>query len=213
MRGMSEHRSETTRQTMVCDCLRCRKRRVDGLVERLADQSLSTALRHAQDPWEHLAHEAGHKSTTILPPISPALRWSAPISVSDLDNDRPAAAPFAEPGKLRLYRITRDGRNVYFGIVHAPGQSVSKRIKSHLQNTGWTAAQRRRSESKQLAQRLQDKKKTTFVRYANIDAPPRYRKDPKYLHAIELLAQSALRPQIYIPQNLTFEDEDDAEWS
>ena len=24
-------------------------------------------------------------------------------------------------------------------------------------------------------------------------------------HAIELLAQSALRPQIYIPQNLTFE--------
>jgi hypothetical protein len=213
MRGVSEHRSETMRQAMVCECLRCRKRRVDGYVERLAGQSLSTALRHAQDPWDHLAHEAGHKSTAILPPINPELRWSAPVSVSDIVNDRPAAALLDEPGKLRLYRITRDGRNVYFGIVHAPDQSVSKRIKSHLQNTGWAAAQRRRSESKQLAQLLQDKKKTTFVRYADIKAPPRYRNDPKYLHAIELLAQSALRPQIYIPQNLTFEDEDDADWS
>ena len=35
-----------------CDCRRCRTTRARRYVDRLASQSLSTALRHAQDPWE-----------------------------------------------------------------------------------------------------------------------------------------------------------------
>jgi hypothetical protein len=54
-------------------------------------------------------------------------------------------------------------------------------------------------ESKQLGKLLQGKK-TTFVRYADINAPLRYRNDPKYLHAIQVLAQNALHPQITTPE-------------
>jgi hypothetical protein len=210
-----------TRRGMVCECLRCRKRRVDGLVERLADQSLSTALRHAQDPWEDVADEAGRASTTTLPPITRELRWSAPASIVDVANGR--VPEFNEPNKqikkrnkLRLYRITHGRKNLYFGIVHGVNKSVSDRIKEHWMAPAGTAKQRERSEAKQLAKWLKDNKsnlQATLVRYADIDAPTPYRHDPKYVHAIELLAQSALRPQIYVRGSLTFEDEDDADWS
>ena len=43
---------------LLCECRRCRRTRDDLYVERLADRSLSTALRHAQDEWEDEASEA-----------------------------------------------------------------------------------------------------------------------------------------------------------
>ena len=47
-----------------CSCRGCRARRADRYVERLASQSLSTALRHAQDPWEE-AWEATRPALSI----------------------------------------------------------------------------------------------------------------------------------------------------
>src|SRR3954470_7720273 len=120
MRSVSEHWPETYRgrQSMVCECLRCRTRRADDYVERLASQSLSTALRHAQDPWEQFASEAGRASTTTLPQIDRKLHWSAPASISDIINGRtPTTTGFEDKGKLRIYRITRGGKNLYFGIL------------------------------------------------------------------------------------------------
>lgn len=195
---------------IVCECVRCRRvRPTDRYVERLADQSLSTALRHAQLRAETDAGEAGRASTMVLKPIDPVIGWSAPASVSDILAER--APSFEARGKLRAYRITRAGRELYFGIVYAPGQSVAQRIRDHAANTGFTPAQRGRSESKQLAKLLADKRRTTMVRFADIAAPAAYRSDPKYLHAIELLLQNALRPLVYIPSSLTFEDDDNAE--
>jgi len=202
MRSVSEYRPEhgRGRQSMVCECLRCRTRRTDDYVERLASQSLSTALRHAQDPWEQSASVAGRASTTPLPPIDRNLRWSVPASVSDIINRRAAAITgFDDKGKLRMYRITRGGKDLYFGIVSGPGQSVSSRIRDHFKNTRRSVPQPKLGESEQLGKLLQGKK-TTFVRYADINAPLRYRNDPKYLHAIQVLAQNALHPQISTPE-------------
>jgi hypothetical protein len=211
MRNLSENWPKTAmpQHRIVCECIRCRRSRVSQrYVERLADQSLSTALRHAQDWAEMETDETGRASTMLLKPLDPAIRWSAPASVSDILAKR--AADFEVPGRLRAYRITRDGKELYFGLVYAPGQSVGQRIRDHVANTGFSAARRRRSESKQLAKLLEDKRRTTMVRFADIAAPSPYRSDPKYAHAIELLLQNSLRPLIYIPSSLTFEDEDDA---
>jgi hypothetical protein len=209
MRSLSENwpGAHPVRSGMICECTRCRVRRADQLVERLSDQSLSTALIHAQHARaEELAAEAGRASTMTLKPINPTIRWSAPASVSDILAKR-GPASLEDKGKRRVYRVTRDGREVYFGIVHGSNKSVADRIREHAANIGWTPAQRRFSESKQLAKKLEERRRTTFVRYADIPATRGYRADPKHLHAIELLLQNSLRPQIYIPQSLTFEDE------
>jgi hypothetical protein len=212
MRDLSENWPENVpvRHRILCECVRCRRVRLSNrYVERLADLSLSTALRHAQD-WAELDwSEAGRKSTMVLSPIEREIRWSAPASVSDILAKR--APDFEVPGRLRAYRITRDGKELYFGIVFGAGQSVGERIREHAANTAFTPAQRARSESKQLAKLLQEKRRTTMVRFSDISIPAPFRKDPKYLHAIELLLQSSLRPLVYLPSSISFEDNDNAE--
>lgn len=60
MRDLTENRPEARpsgHDGMICECRRCRARRADRYVERLADRSLSTALRHAQDDPSETATE------------------------------------------------------------------------------------------------------------------------------------------------------------
>jgi hypothetical protein len=212
MRRLSEDWPEARlaldgRHALLCVCDRCRVRRANRYVERLADQSLSTALRHAQDGWED-GWEAGRRSTTALPGIGVA--WSAPVSLAELAAGAPTAAAFRDPGKLRLYRIHLAGsrRPLYLGMVSGARQSVARRLTEHLAGR---KVGRQTSETRQLYEALRgapDRSKV-LIRYADMPVPPGFRHDRKFLHGVEMLLQAAMRPTIHNPGSLTFEDPQD----
>jgi hypothetical protein len=195
---------------LVCSCRSCRVRRSD-LVERLADQSLSTALRHSQDEGREAEWEAGRRSSTSLPSIG-RIPWSAPVSIGDLKAGAPAAGPFRAKGKYRLYRICRPGGRhpLYVGMVHGATQSVSGRINDHLSGKG--AGKTDLSTTKRLHDELkgmsaQDRNRL-LVRFAEPPVPPALKGSPQFLHAVELLAQQAMRAKHRNRGNVvTFEDE------
>ena len=212
MRSMSENWPEIRprRHADACSCRGCRVQRSDRYVDRLATQSLSTALRHAQDPWED-AWEAGRSSTTALPAIT--VPWSAPISLKDLKAGK--VGKFGDRGKLRVYRIhpAGSGRPLYIGMVHGATQSVAGRIADHLKGK---KVGKQTSETYQLSKALREAPDDgkLMIRFADIDPPARFRNNKKFFHGVEMLLQAALKPQIDNPGSLTFEDdtfEDDAE--
>jgi hypothetical protein len=165
-------------------------------------------LRHAQnrseDQWE-----AGRRSSTRLPGLD--VRWSAPVSVKDLSakKSKPTgrAASFADKGKLRVYRIYRTGQSkpIYIGMVRGSSQSVAGRIRDHVAGK---KVGRATSETKQLADLLASVKDPSqlLVRFGEVTPPPRFRNDAKFLHGVEMLLQAALKPKIYNPGSLTFEE-------
>jgi hypothetical protein len=237
MRNLSENWPEMPmpRHRILCECVRCRQRRIsDNYIERLADQSLSTALRHAQDWAEMEADEAGLDRTKRAGPpkgliLRQSIRWSKPASVAEILDEHAETLlkdDFFKPlsnKRLRLYCVTRGGKVLYIGLIYGTGQSVGNRIRQHA-GRGKEIRDRapwpRGSESKQLAAMLKQKKTqdATNVQFADITVPKGYTPDPKYAHAIELLLQNSLRsqtedkqPQIYFSGNLTFEGEDDVE--
>ena len=190
-----------------CSCPGCRNRRVTRYVDRLASQSLSTALRHAQDPWED-AWESGPPSSDTVQLVVNPITWSKPATVSDLINKRSAA--FESVGGNRVYKITRDGKPLYVGGAWGARQSVAGRIRQHVEGHPGTASQQRRSEEKQLRKAIKDQRTTTYVQYADVVAPRSHRAGPKYTHAIELLLATLIGPSIYVPYVVSFEDEHDA---
>lgn len=219
MRTMSEAWPEVRRgrgaihNGLVCECRRCRVQR-GSLVERLADQSLSTALRHAQDdPWEAgWATEAD--SPTILPSLGP-IRWSAPVSLRDLNNRTPASRAFREKGKLRLYRICKPGerRPLYVGMVHGARQSVAQRIYDHL-NPNKVGTSPRSATRALLVELMRDTPAADLnrlmIRFAEPPVPAGFRNNPQFLHAVELLAQQALDAKHRNKDGVvTFEDKDE----
>jgi hypothetical protein len=198
---------------LVCECRRCRIRR-GALVERLADQSLSAALRHAQDdPWE-AAWTTETDSPTLLPSLGP-IRWSAPVSLRDLNTRTPASRAFFEKGKLRLYRICRRGapRPLYVGMVHGAGQSVARRIQDHL-NPNKVGRSPRSATRALLVELMRDtpaaELNRLMIRFAEPPVPAGFRNNPQFLHAVELLAQQALDAKHRnMGDVVTFEDEED----
>jgi hypothetical protein len=74
---LNRYAEESARlHTPACHCGRCRARRRNAMIERLASDSLSTALRHAQAvedlPWEAPRQKTTKKTTkTPTPPPAP----------------------------------------------------------------------------------------------------------------------------------------------
>ena len=189
-----------------CPCRSCRGRSADRYVERLASQSLSTALRHAQDPGE-AAHEATRPSEMSVGPIGP-IAWSAPVSVYDIVNRR-APKDFETKGRYRVYRITRDGKELYVAGVWSPTKSVADRIREH-HDGGVIETKLRTSEQHNIRKLIKQVPTRTMVRYADVIAPPGHRAGPKLTHAVELLLATKIKPQIYMPNVVSFEDDLDA---
>jgi hypothetical protein len=198
-----------------CWCRRCQQDR--KLVDDLSRASLSAALRHAQNRYEYEdgyedefdAWEAGRRSKTSLPALDVA--WSAPASMKDLSTKKPGAkdpaAKFYDRGKLRVYRIYKAGQSkpLYIGMVRGASKSVVDRLREHQSGK---KVGRATSETKQLADALAavTDPSQLLIRYGEIDAPKRFRNDAKFLHGVEMLLQAALKPQIYNPGSLSFEE-------
>jgi hypothetical protein len=213
-----------------CRCCRSDRRSIDWLTS----ESLSTALRHAQNRYEQELEdevedalesgyendfeddfdafdtwEASRKSKTKLPGLDVA--WSKAATLKDLAAKKAAAPPsagaFHDKGKMRVYRIYKKGsrKPLYVGMVHGSDQSVAQRIQDHL--SGKKVGQAK-SETKQLADALKAVKDQSemLIRYGEITPPKGFRDGAKFVHGVEMLLQSMLQPQIYNPGSLTFEE-------
>src|SRR4051812_20347541 len=147
MRGVREDWPEIRppKRAGACACRDCPARRADRYVERLARQSLSTALRHAQDPWEEALEAGPPAATTDAVTVDPVI-WSKPATVSDLINKR--RSDFETVGRNRVYKVTRDGKVLYVGGTWGARQCVAGRIREHVEGHPGTASQQRQSEEK-----------------------------------------------------------------
>jgi hypothetical protein len=193
-----------------CSCHGCRARRADRYIDRLATQSLSTALRHAQDPWED-AWEAAPSASTDTVVVNP-VKWSAAVTVDQINkNDQKVKqSRFDAVNQNRVYKITRDGKTLYVGGVWGASQSVAGRIKKHFKGSPGSDATISRSEERQIRKQIKEKPDSTYVQYADVKTPEGHLAGPKYTHAVELLLATKLKPAIYVRHVVTFEGEDDA---
>lgn len=213
-----------------CACADCRAGRTDRQVERLASQSLSTALRHAQD----LSDEAGPAPRIGSP--GPDIKlpgiwsgWKGPTSVQDVLAKSPPY-PFGVRDGRMLYRIYEEGRNVPLYIGSAKSSTIKERVASHfrplltkkkltLRKTKPIAALQKLSPADALARLAAmdseiEKMRLLLVRsgkpirvaYGTVQATDkRYPVDAKLLHAFELALQVLERPSSYVGSVRTFE--------
>jgi hypothetical protein len=126
-----------------CRCARCR--RGDPLIERLADQTLSTALRHAQNRAEHeldLEDELGLEAATGPGKIKLPGNfggWQGAVTLAQLfDTANPPSKLFTQtyhPSKAGfglLYRIYEESNPVPLYIGMALKTPIRARVMSHL---------------------------------------------------------------------------------
>ncbi len=131
--------------------------------------------------------------------------------MKDLSVRKPGAtdstAAFHHPGKLRVYRIYKAGQRqpLYVGVVHGSGQSVAGRLRQHVSGTKVGGPT---SETKQLHDELKKIKDLSqvLVRYGDIDAPKRFRHDPKFASGVEKVLTALLRPKFYDRKTTSFEE-------
>ena len=118
-----------------CRCSRCRGE--NDLVERLANESLSVALRHAQDRYEAVAGEAYRRLAEGLGPEAVIdkdikVQWGRHQDLTGFLT-APANAKAASPGEQWLYRLFLKGDPVplYLGRVTDPKTTLKERIQVH----------------------------------------------------------------------------------
>jgi hypothetical protein len=200
------------------------------VIERLADASLSTALRHAQSRFES---EQGMEAAT--PPGSITLpgtfsSWLKPTNIKVLLGPSPPVE-FTEtstPEKGYLYRIDRKHRVRPLYIGEAYRYPIVSRVASHVAGllTKKLAVRKRggpvaglkattardfakmRSEIEKLRALLAKLPELDDVQvwYATVTRNPGYPIDVKLLHAFESALQVLERPRSYVGSVRTFED-------
>lgn len=218
-----------------CSCRSCRGR--DRLIDRLADRSLSVALRHAQDRSESsgFAFEAATPAGTVTLPGTFS-GWRGAITLGELFGPAPPL-PFQTRGKPgpngpgRLYRIYQENkqRPLYIGMAFEA--SIQSRVASHfvsVMTKAGTLAKTRQvlnlaasgSGAANTDWRSEIAKLRALTAAAGMNATIRVQHgevtpvaggtmDAKLLHAFESALQVIERPHSYVGAVRTFE----TEWS
>jgi hypothetical protein len=207
------------------DCRRCRARHADRYVERLANQSLSTALRHAQDAWESEARywpEAEWPGGDIKLP-GRFSGWSRPTPLNDVVSATSGVFTLSK-AKL-LYRIA-DGQPQPLYIGSAYTQTIQSRVMKEigeLRARNWIGVThtlkpfdyktatlndippKRRGEIEKLRLAAAKTSGQITVQYGKVEETSWYPVDSKLLHTFELALQVLERPQSYFSSSRTFE--------
>jgi hypothetical protein len=207
-----------------CDCPRCRQSRV---IDRLADRSLSVALRHAQNRTEgELGFEAAQPQGPItLPGKFSGWREATPLQTV-LSRSRPHL--FGVTRVPLLYRIYEGGKQIPLYIGMVTGSSIAARVASHMRGlltragtlAGTPAAraiaavstadfQRSGSEIEKLRILVAQSGRASRVKvqHGAVELPGNKPPDPKLLHAYEAALQVIERPHSYVGTVWTFEDD------
>ena len=206
-----------------CGCSRCRRR---STIDRLADQSLSTALRHAQSRAEaDFGEEAASPPGRVTLPGSFS-GWKRPVTLAELFAD-PPPAPYGATAFPALYRIYAEGTQIplYVGMVLKT--SIAARVASHVRRlitrhgapaktaqvkaiaaTSPADFQRKRSEIARLRVLVAQiaGARRVKVQFGTVELDGGRRPDPKLLHAYEAALQVIERPRAYVGGVWTFED-------
>lgn len=126
-----------------CLCQRCRA----GTIERLADQSLSAALAHAQNRGEAEAPYLGSSAAEDTIDTDISVDWSPP---APLDKWLPTAP--RRPGQF-LYKIFLRGNTkpLYIGRVTGGQTSLHGRITTHIQRGRTTSTLTRQNVYQEIA--------------------------------------------------------------
>ena len=206
-----------------CGCPGCRNE--GGSVEALAQESLSVALRHAQD-----SVEAGSGFEAATPGGAVALPgvfsgWAGAIPLTTVLH---GSAPdlFVRPRKRQLYRIYEELERtpLYIGMAYAA--SIRDRVTSHLGKVltpsgGPTALAQTLakqspdglgSEVKKLQilvarNLLSPARKAIKVQRGSVTAKSGFTLDPKLLHAFEATLQVLEQPRSYVSWSRAFEED------
>src|SRR5580704_5622032 len=119
-----------------CGCRRCRSG--NHLIDRLANRSLSAALRHAQDRYESdFGYESEPPAGSITLPGT-FKGWQKEITLGQLFGPDPGVpygskSPGPGPGQGLLYRIYQDKqRPLYIGMAYR--DSIQCRVASHFKD-------------------------------------------------------------------------------
>jgi hypothetical protein len=207
-----------------CDCPRCREARA---IDRLANQSLSVALRHAQNRAEsELRFEAAQPPGPLtLPGKFSGWRAATPLPTV-LSPGRPHL--FGVTGTPLLYRVYEEGKQIPLYIGMVTRSSIASRVASHMRGlltragtlagtpaaraiSAVTAAdfQRSRSEIEKLRILVAQSGRASRVKvqHGSVELPGNKPPDAKLLHAYEAALQVIERPHSYVGTVWTFEDD------
>ena len=209
-----------------CGCSRCRQ---SAMVDRLANQSLSVALRHAQNRAES---ELGFEAATRGGPITLPGKfggWKDATPLATVLSPTPPSL-FGKPRIPILYRIYEEGKQtpLYIGMVTR--SSIAARVASHMRGlltkSGTLAKtpaaraisavtpadfERRKSELAKLRILVAQSGRASRVKvqHGSVVELPGGKKQPdaKLLHAYEAALQVIERPHSYVGTVWTFEDD------
>lgn len=205
-----------------CGCPSCRSD--DRLIDRLANRSLSAALRHAQDRMEE---DFGFEAATPAGKIELPGRfggWQGGISLQALCNTGQGMLQgpnrfYSQPNQYLLYRIyqERDSRALYIGT--ALTKSIQNEVCSALgRNLGGRPRPseptgRRPSEVLKFRARVSELRRRVppvsdaqiLVQYGRVTLPGILRPHAKILHAYESALKIKEGPWSYVGSVTTFE--------
>jgi len=210
-----------------CRCTRCRRQ--GAIIERLADRSLSVALRHAQSRFEGAIGTEAETAGRIITLPGKFTGWDTvrAVTVNELFGGTPPRE-YTEPpvrgvAPGLLYRIS-DVSPLYIGM--APASSIKARVASHLRDL--ITPQGRPAQSQQLNDLLAKKPEHFYKSRSEVEklriliARTRlgglkvecgkvwpsagYPMDFKLLHAFEAALQVLERPRAYVGDVWSFED-------
>lgn len=191
-----------------CGC--GRRQRREAAVERLARESLSVALRHAQDPLEmedEFGFEAATPGGTItLPGTWSGWRHATPILTVLGGGGRPEF----KDGRPRLYRIyePRKQKPIYIGMAYR--STIQRRIGDELnpaRPAGGRGSEIQRLRDLVLVGVPPKTRSDIMVQYGWVTPHPPHQVDAKLLHAFELALAYLERPHTYNPDIWSFEED------
>jgi hypothetical protein len=214
-----------------CGCTRCRRQ--GALIDRLADRSLSVALRHAQGRFED---SLGLETATPGPDITLPGKFSGwhrvpAVTLAQLFSDSPPV-PFAQksvrgkgPGLLYRVHEQHTHRPLYIGMAY--DSTIRARVAAHFKRvitksgTLWQTQQVRNlaaTTPQDFDRKLSEVAKLRVlaaqlagagnirVQCGTVKPNADYVLDAKFLHAFEAALQILEKPKSYVGSSRTFED-------
>jgi hypothetical protein len=205
-----------------CACPRCRLASREANIERLASESLSVALRHAQEDWESTKRQRKTKTRAAaprrpksLPGTDIGLDWARPIAFTDLAKTKQAALKAKGKQQAFVIGVKGERRPLYVGHIHGKDQTVIKHVSDYLAGKGIggpnsdTARLHRELERFKQLGKLQD----VYVQAIDYSVPQAYQTRGDHTgdltRSIEGLTRAMLNPIFYDPNVTSFEDETD----
>ena len=204
-----------------CPCTRCRPASRDAAIDRLANESLSAALRHAQEMWESPKRQRKAKARAVprrpkqLPGTDIGLDWTRPIALTDLAKTKQAALKGKGKQQAFVIGVKGEKRPLYVGHIHGKKQNVIKHVSDYLAGkyiggaTSDTGRLHRELERFKQLGKLQD----VYVQAIDYSVPQAYQTRGDHTgdltRSIEGLTRAMLNPVFYDPNVTSFEDERD----